>query len=87
MSRQLDLFSACVLLLVASSIVFGFLLALIRESNGECGEDKDFEKMMVVANAVMILTGGITLYYSLYKIVTLVYKKIQNKRRRRMDPP
>ena len=42
--------------------------------------------MMVVAIAVMILTGGITLY-SLFKIVTLIAKRIQTNQRRSMDPP
>ena len=42
--------------------------------------------MMVVALAVIILTGVITLF-SLYKIVTLVAKRIQTNRRRSMDPP
>ena len=74
--RQMDLFSASVLLFVALFIIFGFLLAQSRESDGDCAEEKDFDKMMVVAIAVMILTGGITLY-SLYKIVTLIAKKIQ----------
>ena len=42
--------------------------------------------MMVVALAVIILTGVITLF-SLYKIVTLVAKRIQTNRRKNMDPP
>ena len=79
----MDLFFSSILVFVALIVILGFVLGLIRDSQGECDADDAYKNMKPVAIVSMILISILTLFF-VFKIITISAKYIQIKKRRKL---